>query len=137
MGYTHYWNQQPIDSDTWKRIVADIETVIERSNVPVAMDFDDPETPALINDDKIWFNGIGDNGHETFVVKRVYTGSEFCKTARKPYDTLVCAALIILNTHAPECIQVSSDGDADDWSLAYDLVQRYLGDYTLPDLRND
>ena len=46
--------------------------------------------------DIIWFNGDADDGldHETFLVDLTETGRNFCKTARKPYDTLVLACII-------------------------------------------
>ena len=40
---------------------------------------------------------------------------DFCKTARKPYDTIVVAILWFLQREFPDHILVSSDGDIDDF----------------------
>lgn len=98
---------------------------------------------AVVNKHRVWFNGANgnprrkidgnwedcpatDQGHETFVLERVqpkpaYTGARpgtyFCKTARKPYDLVVCAVLILAHVHLG--LQVSSDGD---WSEQHEWV---------------
>ncbi len=62
------------------------------------------------------FNGVGENSHETFYIEKKDIDLNFCKTARKPYDLLVCACLIaaadILN------YTISSDGNLNDWQPA-------------------
>jgi hypothetical protein len=81
---------------------------------------------AVINDEEIWFNGDSkhDLDHETFSVKRdadpLYPerNRDFCKTARKPYDVLVCCALISLKRHLPGAFSFTSDGDYSDWASA-------------------
>jgi hypothetical protein len=81
---------------------------------------------AAINDEEIWFNGDSkfDLDHESFSVKRdsspLYPERDngFCKTARKPYDVLVCCALISLKRHLPGAFSFTSDGDKDDWASA-------------------
>lgn len=130
MGYTHYWRQRAdIPAEKWAAICADVRALIERlpDGVSVAAEFDSNE-PALVTDDEIRFNGIGDNGHETFVLSRVKPngGFEFCKTAQKPYDVLVCAVLIVAASHkAP--MRISSDGEPADWESARALVAAVLG----------
>jgi hypothetical protein len=78
---------------------------------------------AVINDEEIWFNGDAkfDLDHETFHVKRDTVDlltKDFCKTARKPYDVLVCCALISLKRHLPGAFSFTSDGDRSDWASA-------------------
>ena len=101
-----------------------------------------------VNDDlpinqAICFNGDEKNGldHETFYLERReykdFSRSNtfsFCKTARKPYDLLVCAVLILIHTYAPESRYISSDGNADDWLAAYRWIESILeeGKYQLP-----
>ncbi len=94
-----------------------------------------------INDNVICFNGSneGDLGHETFCISQTWEYSKydqkndnglmfsFTKTARKPYDLAVCAALIIFKEYFDEKIKVSSDGELSDWQDAIDLVQHKLG----------
>ena len=83
-----------------------------------------------ITDNEIRFNGReeGDRGHETFSIQRmsderlkVYAKRlerdyifDSCKTARKPYDIVVCCLLVILKYHLGNMIEVSSDGA--DWT---------------------
>jgi len=104
----------------------------------------DPE----ITDDYIWLNGSGINDmcHETFHIERVtefdlnesydqYQKAEFdkkgelfafCKTARKPYDFVVQVILILYKRHFGDKVRVSSDGDNDDWSEAFDFVRDHF-----------
>jgi hypothetical protein len=77
------------------------------------------------------FNGSRDNGHEPFVLReslRLMAGqSEFCKTAHKPYDVLVTAALCILNHYLPKQVSIMSDGDYPDWAAGCQLACMHLG----------
>jgi hypothetical protein len=58
---------------------------------------------------------------------------DFCKTARKPYDLIVCGALIVAAKHASEYVKVSSDGEVSDWRPALKWVKSVLGqDYDIP-----
>lgn len=83
-----------------------------------------------ITDEEIRFNGReeGDRGHETFSLQRKsdkrledYASRldrkyifDFCKTARKPYDIVVCCLLVILKHRLGNMIEISSDGK--DWT---------------------
>jgi hypothetical protein len=64
--------------------------------------------------------------HETFGIRWFPSGGEvkgFCKTARKPYDILVCVSLLAFK-HAfynPDVFSFSSDGDNADWQAAKNL----------------
>ena len=106
-----------------------------------------------ITDDMIWFNGREENdqGHETFHLERKSTKESyrtfplkdqdgkiledtekeecftFCKTARKPYDIVVCCCLLIAKKHLGGLISVSSDGDEVEWNDAINLCQKHLG----------
>ena len=81
----------------------------------------------VLSTTEIGFNGKGeDDSHETFLIKRGQDGFQFCKTAQKPYDIVVCAALIILR-HRIRTFRVSSDGGPDDWADAIKLCQDVLG----------
>lgn len=50
----------------------------------------------------------------------------FCKTARKPYDLLVCSTLLLYKHFWPE-VQISSDGDFEDWESAIEHVKNVTG----------
>lgn len=81
-----------------------------------------------------------DLGHETFLLEKTpqrdplwddpnrpfgYRGT---KTARKPYDLLVCAALIVCQAVAPGALAISSDGDVTDWWPALSFVRAAFPD---------
>ncbi len=75
------------------------------------------------------FNGSGENGHETFVLREHYSENEsfnFCKTAQKPYDVVVTACLIVLAHRLKGLIEVSSDGRAEDFTAGLDLAKTVL-----------
>lgn len=136
MGYTHYWYRKPeLDAKTFVEFSKDIARLIASAAVPVAREYDDPQTRPLVDVDEIRFNGIDGDGHETFHIGMKNGGRkqddgtvfDFCKTARKPYDLLVTASLIAAKKHFGEDIKVSSDGDDEDWEEARDLCERVLG----------
>ena len=101
-----------------------------------------------INGLEVAFNGDaeaseGDGGgldHETFYMPRVLEPQpwqqpdeqgryfDFCKTARKPYDLAVVAALLAFQHHFPPPeTAANSDGDASDWAAGLALCRRVLG----------
>ena len=84
-------------------------------------------------------NAIGDwpdseLSHETFVIPRVFKGNESttesrsygffgcCKTARKPYDVMVTACLILYKYHFGKDVEISSDGDPSEWADGWKLI---------------
>jgi hypothetical protein len=76
-------------------------------------------------DDKIVFNGVGADAHETFFVSADGVDFNFCKTAQKPYDIAVTASLIHAKKVFGDNIKISSDGDWSDWEsgqLLYESV---------------
>jgi len=95
MGYTNYWHQHnDFTDEQWKSIKEEYDYIKE-----VCKDIIVDETTKT---NEIVFNGIGEQSHETFVLKpetrtyndkRRYEGEDiyfhFCKTAMKPYDLAV------------------------------------------------
>jgi hypothetical protein len=82
----------------------------------------------IINETTIWFNGDEESGmaHETFSIDWSWEDKEdpfdFCKTARKPYDLLVCVALISFARHfGRDSFRASSDGEMADWLPAIEF----------------
>jgi hypothetical protein len=70
-----------------------------------------------------------DNDHETLVIDPEESGFAFCKTARKPYDAVVCAILIRTAELNPG-LEISSDGEwdaEDEWSVGKALYTTALG----------
>lgn len=95
---------------------------------------------------EICFNGIGEAAHETFCVEAVIPAKakrddrgEFfacCKTAGKPYDTVVCACLIILRVYFGDEIRVTSDGrdSSKGWADGFAIVKQACPHLKLCDL---
>lgn len=121
MSYTHYWKipKYPLPKKQWTAAVKDFRELTDvfhgtlRSHL-IAWEETDPDKPPEVTNNLIRFNGIGEKGHETFYFSRTKEEDSpvwFCKTARKPYDALVVAALCILKKHFGNRIRVSSDGD--------------------------
>lgn len=78
------------------------------------------------NEHSFYFNGVEDEGHETFFVHRDWPAFNFCKTAHKPYDTCVTASLLLLNLMSRGKITLSSDGDRGDWVDGFRLLNQAL-----------
>lgn len=120
MGYTHYFDQKSHPTkEQWKAICDDFKqlrvvALIKELNIPIQREYDSPG-PVEVSNRAIIFNGVGDNGHETMVVESHGAGFQFCKTNGKPYDFYVVALLLIMNKHAPDVWEISSDGDEQDW----------------------
>lgn len=137
MGYTHYWYRPP-NIANFKEFAMDCKKIIDSCNVPTAWECDKPKKSPATSSEVVRFNGIGDDGHETFYVEKTFKPEEwqkpkegglyfeFCKTARKPYDVVVTACLIALHHHCPD-VKISSDGGNDEWGPGRDLCQRILG----------
>jgi hypothetical protein len=120
MGYTHYWTiKEPISADAFAKIQEGIKAIIvtaTEAGIPIA----DESTDGIIV-----FNGVGANSHETFVIKVGDVEFNFCKTAEKPYDAVVCASLILLKKELGDKVTVSSDGGWHNWQggqLLYETV---------------
>lgn len=139
MGYTHYWRALGSEHDGdpsevpagWNKAnKAKLQTALADmfklapiliKTVPLAND--DGSQP-IFNLNEVWFNGVGDNSHETFEINTKWDGEfNFCKTAAKPYDVAVTACLCLLKFHLGDAVNVSSDGDAGDWEEGLRLAR--------------
>lgn len=141
MGYTHYWRYKPSKIGGWEARIEDCDKIVEAAKVKFELDLEGSD------DKQLWLNGPNDArdlNHETFGVPRTLAGIkarvaddkkgypqdasmhgfDFCKTARKPYDTVVTACLCVL---AESGLSVSSDGDTRDWEAGRALAQDVLG----------
>jgi len=140
MGYTHYWYYNPTKAKSgteaaFSKALADVKNykaILERRGLVVRGPMGDglPELTSEV----IAYNGDASEGldHESFCVEREEQaprdGFAFCKTARKPYDTLVCLSLISLFEAFgdPEVFSYCSDGDDDEageWQEAYAIYR--------------
>lgn len=124
MGYTHYWTTTTAFTESewieFKKMATGIlcEATQAPHNISLADDDDEPRSITdmlawAVDDDRIRFNGCGADGHETFAVTRAGVGRNFCKTARKPYDTVVVAVLMAAANACP-VFTWTSDGDGAD-----------------------
>jgi len=157
MGYTHYWTYNPNKIDNTEELRKKfLQAVcwIDRAHKEIKKNkkfihagqaggfYDEQpciirgglgEGKPMINESQIWFNGDAKTGmdHETFGIR--WCGNErehdFCKTARKPYDLLVCVSLLAMQQafKGTEAFTFSSDGDNAEWEEAKDLFIRITG----------
>jgi hypothetical protein len=147
MGYTHYWTFEPNKVQTtedlrkkFKRASSYVKNFVRfmdqnKSNVYKICGGLGEGKP-IISDTEIWFNGDASQGldHETFSLHWVrpnhHNGhNDFCKTARKPYDLIVCFTLLVFADMFPEAFEFSSDGgmEDDEWQRAVDLYESFTG----------
>lgn len=110
MGYTHYWTPVPLAKGEIKKVVKDLKAVIKATDVPLADGMGEIPAGWQIDDTHVNFNGYGSEAHETFHIAWDATAWSFCKTARKPYDKVVVACLMIIDKHVA-AFSWSSDGD--------------------------
>lgn len=145
MGYTHYWvRTRHLTKDEMLTIGANVRNIIHEAEKGSAThNYNDEPGPKKlviagpqgegspdIVADYVGLNGEGDWGHETFAIEPE-PGSDFCKTAQKPYDVVVVACLTFLSTDYG--FRVSSDGDHDELQPGVDLCSKALGrDYPHP-----
>jgi len=123
MGYTHYWRHGDLDQAKWDEFARRAKLLIEASDVPVVWEYDEPKRKPEITGLVVRFNGVGEDGHETFYFQRQPRHHEwedkskhpfnFTKTARKPYDEICVAILIEAERIFGEDFSWSSDGEGE------------------------
>lgn len=118
MGYTHYFELQKAEKKIPEKALKIIEPILEEAYKTglIQQEYDKPEPP-ICTEKEILFNGVGENGHETFYFTPDNTKFNFCKTARKPYDAVVMKVLLVLKCFFD--IDLGTDGDfEDEWNRA-------------------
>lgn len=134
MGYTHYYTQKKsFTTAQWQKIQDATNAILaycEKLGIPTRYGFDSKKA-ASVTAKAIHFNGQDDDGHEDFVIPKALPANTrdgeyfaFCKTARKPYDLAVCLVLLFVCDVAKDVMEVSSDGNNDDWQPAYDSYKK-------------
>lgn len=131
MGYTHYFKQsKPASDEQWQAFQKDAKVVIEHAqkNLGIVLISND-DNGVIINNERINLNGDSDNNldHETFFLSQNYSAFNFCKTALKPYDTVVCSLLLLANEHMPNQHEISSDGGFDEWQRSMEINAKIFG----------
>lgn len=119
MGYSHYYenfSKLPDEAvDAIKGVFTENAEIVQR-------EYDDPTTP-LVTNDTVRFNGVGDDGYETFLLEG--SGWNFCKTANKPYDKVVVAVLCICDNYLEDFCW-SSDGGFEELKEGISLAKQYI-----------
>lgn len=144
MGYTHHWYRKPeLNAKKFAAYAQDVTRLLSETNIPLTHtkmiegewvhDVDGFRADA----EEINFNGRGSDSHETFFVPKAMPESsvldsgdayEFTKTARKPYDVLVVACIILGQVHfGKKDFKFSTDGDLPDLQQGLDLVNNTFG----------
>ena len=132
MGYTHYWRQLRDFTDTeWQELTRLTKLITADGSSILANGISDKNSRPTIDNEQICFNGIGDDGHETFRITKKKRAKadyeeqeaydkkgafEFCKTAQKPYDRYVVAVLCAIYRVQRDVMNISSDGNTADWT---------------------
>jgi len=146
MGYTHYWTFNANEIETTNELrkkFLEASRLVRRGYLAIKNNpslhegiaggyYDNElckirggmgEGNPVFNESEIWFNGDEKSGldHETFCIRWYENRRDFCKTARKPYDILVCYALLCFDHVFDDksVFSYSSDGDNVDWKAAY------------------
>lgn len=143
MGYTSYWEYKPdAIEDTEK-----LRKMFNRASKQIKKFADFITTnksevykicgglgkgKPIFNESEVWFNGDRSQhlDHETFKIHWSENSNGFCKTARKPYDLLVCFALLTFAEIFPkEAFSFSSDGTMadDEWQRAVEFYEAFTG----------
>jgi hypothetical protein len=141
MGYTHYWTFDPNKIEDKKLIsqkfaqasqqINEFCSYIQKNKLFTVCGGIGEDKPLFL-DSQVWFNGSAQEGldHETFSIKLEEPERGFCKTARKPYDLLVCFSLLTFEEILPKgAFSFSSDGEAneDEWQEAIRYYENFTG----------
>lgn len=141
MGYTHYWRSpKGFTKTAWSAFTEDVKKILQAvqdRGIKLCREFNDVNSPPIVNQEKVFFNGAGDDGHETFVMTLEKNEFDFCKTARKDYDLAVCACLILAKHHFGDSITVSTGGHPAEWRSALELVRSEMGKGDFPFARKE
>jgi hypothetical protein len=110
MGYSHYWRlENGIEQSDWNKFLEGARQIIATA-IDAGIQIEDNSAGSAI-----FINGIGANAHEAFVITSEDVGFNFCKTAEKPYDTVVTAILIHLKQSLGSKVVITSDGGWNRW----------------------
>ncbi len=135
MGYTHYWKFDtlpviPVEA----RVV--LKEILDTAYADGLIQYEsDVRKEPVLTETEIRFNGVGDNGHETFHfdIHDDYRADDgtvfaFCKTAEKPYDAVVMQVLITLKYFLKDGLKISSDGSfGEEWKGARTVMAGRYG----------
>lgn len=147
MGYTHYWKRyRSHDENKWQQFTEDTKQLIHLIiKVPfflenkILLSGGGGATQPVVNNNEVILNGKYPDACEDFVIrknshlphqsiKKFFVGDavdfSFCKTRWLPYDAVVVAVLCLYKHHFGDAVEISSDGDENDWSVGVNLVNK-------------
>lgn len=111
--FTHYHQTiKTVPKKKWNLITERVKKLFQNATCKLVSEYDCDEPP-IISDRVIIFNGFGEEGHETCIIRKRCSASDWTKTARKPYDDYVRGCFSICKEIAPECFELSSDDGPD------------------------
>lgn len=123
MGFTRYWEFEKLDSEKFKDFSSICILLIDGMDIPLE--------DVVINDAQVRFNGVDDDGHETFNFRLSNDGFNFCKTNTKPYDEVVCGCLYVAKLIFGDNVRVNQDCDPSDDDNIIKKVKEILRDLKL------
>lgn len=106
MGFTRYWEFERLDSEKFKDFSSICQLLIDRMDISLE--------DVTVNGTQVRFNGVDEDGHETFNFSLNKGGFNFCKTATKPYDDVVCGCLYVAKLVFGDSIKVNQDCEPQD-----------------------
>lgn len=146
MGYTHSWYRDERDMskqdvhnfyEEFAELARQILTHAQKQGFQLADGFGYMLGEWEASADTVRFNGYGEDAHETFSWDRVCPAPQawiaegvyhdFCKTARKPYDTVVTAVLLAAREAYGDAVRIVSDGEDFEWEDGVRLFQDATG----------
>lgn len=131
MGYTHYVRRDVEKTNNFEDFDLFVQgfnalhkVAVEELGIEIGDGLGKTRNPKVTLD-KVVFNGLGEMSHETFVwAQNAESSFDFCKTARKPYDALVTACLLLIKEIYGDTVKVSSDGEWHEWRAGRHLYEK-------------
>lgn len=132
MGYTHYWKfkkkvnelNQEYGENRFK-VAVDLFKEGLKKLQDIALGNGVGEGEPIITDTEVCFNGKAPEDYETCAMSLESKGFDFCKTARQPYDPVVCLLLLCMADAFGDDFEYSSDGDIENgeegWARAKEI----------------
>ena len=127
MGYTHYFKVKKIPSvKDWVAVIEAVDAILKETDIPIQ---NNSERMAIN------LNGVDPDDFETFYIdplSKMFVGFNFCKTGRRPYDTVVVAILCAINAICGQDFDIGSDGNEADWEAGQTLAQKVSNTFITP-----
>ena len=140
MGFTRYYTvNKKLNSEDFSNFSKDSKSVCDwvtskyGHKIAGCDGYDNPN----FTDQVVAFNGSGeDDSHETFQLSLNTIGFQFTKTQLKPYDKHVFATLIVAKYYFGESIEISGDGEDDDYPEISEVVKSFIRDKKINEIVN-